>query len=239
MPDYSSYTIKPFGPFGHLISWDQPASQELKSLIFHLETTLRNHFNEKISSIIPSYNSIVINFTSPLSEGELSRFLNNQNASGMNMESEIISIPVHYNNDDVNDLELIAKTLDLSPREIINHHTSKAYDVYSLGFLPGFAYMGFTPTEIEVKRKENPRFKVPKGSVGLAKNQTGIYPSEAPGGWQIIGKTPLSLFEPFSNNPILIDTSKRVQFVSINDAEFKSISADIENHRFDLKGFGK
>ena len=239
MPDPSSYTIRPFGPFGYLISWDQPASQELKSLIFNLETSLRNHFNEQLTSIIPSYNSIVINFICPISEGELSRFLIKQNASKMCMKSEIISIPVHYSNDDVNDLELIAKTLDLSPREIIEHHTSKVYDVYSLGFLPGFAYMGFTPAEIEVKRKENPRLKVPKGSVGLAKNQTGIYPSEAPGGWQIIGKTPLSLFEPFSNNPILIDTSKRIQFVSINDAEFQSISTDIASQRFDLKGFGK
>ena len=239
MSDHFSYTIRPFGPFGHLISWDQPASQELKSLIFQLETSFRKYFKEKITSIIPSYNSIVINFTSPLSEGELTLFLNKQNASRKTVEPEIISIPVHYNNDDVNDLELMAKSLDLSPREIINHHTSKVYDVYSLGFLPGFAYMGFTPAEIEVKRKNNPRLKVPKGSVGLAKNQTGIYPSEAPGGWQIIGKTPINLFEPFSNQPILIDTSKRVQFVSINDAEFQSLSVDIANHRFDLKGFGK
>lgn len=112
------------------------------------------------------------------------------------------------------DLEFVAENAGLSPDELIETFTSRIYRVYMLGFLPGFAYMGEVDERIAVPRKETPRLKVPKGSVGIAGRQTGIYPFESPGGWQIIGRTDLEMFTPDSESPCLFKPGDTVRFVS-------------------------
>ena len=110
------------------------------------------------------------------------------------------------------DLEFISKTKNLSKAEVIEIFTSKIYRVFMLGFLPGFAYMGETDERIAVPRKETPRLKVPKGSVGIAGNQTGIYPFDSPGGWQIIGRTATDMFTPNEENPTFLRAGDSVKF---------------------------
>jgi len=131
-------------------------------------------------------------------------------------ESRRIEIPVSFDHDDAPDLDFVAKTSGLSRHEVIEIFTAKTYRVYMLGFLPGFAYMGEVDERVAVPRKTSPRLRVPKGSVGIAGRQTGIYPLESPGGWQLIGRTRVEMFEPGANPPCILRPGDSVKFVSDN-----------------------
>jgi inhibitor of KinA len=127
--------------------------------------------------------------------------------------SRLIEILVSFDEDSAPDLEYVAENAKLRPAEVIEIFTSRIYRVYMLGFLPGFAYMGEVDERIAVPRKETPRLKVPKGSVGIAGQQTGIYPLESPGGWQIIGRTDLEMFTPDSEFLCLLQPGDIVRFI--------------------------
>lgn len=134
---------------------------------------------------------------------------------------ETVEIPVVYGGEYGPDLEWVARYHSISEEEVVRLHTREVYHVYMIGFTPGFAYMGELSTSLATPRKETPRTAVPRGSVGLAQEQTGIYPSESPGGWQIIGRTALKLFDPAKMPPSLLRMGDRVRFfaVSTEDAE--------------------
>ncbi len=128
-------------------------------------------------------------------------------------------IPVVYGGDYGPDLEWVSRYHGISTKEVIRLHTETAYHVFMIGFSPGFPYLGELPTALDTPRKETPRTVVPKGSVGLARRQTGIYPSPSPGGWQIIGRTPLELFNPSNDPPALLQMGDRVRFIEIEETE--------------------
>jgi inhibitor of KinA len=130
-----------------------------------------------------------------------------------NTEKRLIEIPVIFDEHDALDLTFIAESAALSPGEVVEIFTSTTYRVFMLGFLPGFTYMGEVDARIAVPRKDTPRTKVPKGSVGIAGRQTGIYPFESPGGWQIIGRTDTDIFVPASDPPCLFRPGDQVRFV--------------------------
>lgn len=130
-----------------------------------------------------------------------------------------IEIPVVYGGEYGPDLAWVAKYHKTSPENVIERHTQTGYRVYMIGFTPGFPYMGELPENLETPRKKTPRTAVPKGSVGLAQKQTGIYPARSPGGWQIIGRTPLKLFDPLKNPPSLLEMGDRVRFFKISEEE--------------------
>jgi inhibitor of KinA len=113
----------------------------------------------------------------------------------------------------------------LSEKEVREAHAEREYMVYMIGFIAGFPYLGELADKIATPRHETPRIRVPEGSVGIAEKQTGIYPREAPGGWQIIGRTPLRLFDSSRSVPALLQAGDMVQFKSITTAEFEQIRA--------------
>ncbi|WP_207220046.1 5-oxoprolinase subunit PxpB [Emticicia agri] len=127
-------------------------------------------------------------------------------------ESNLIEIPVIY---DGEDLSFVAEYNQLSIDEVIQIHTQATYRVYMMGFLPGFAYLGGMDERIATPRKSTPRTRVPAGSVGIAGKQTGIYPLESPGGWQLIGRTSLPLFNMDSPNSTLLKAGDLVRFVRV------------------------
>jgi inhibitor of KinA len=131
----------------------------------------------------------------------------------------VVRVPVCYEGEYAPDLEAVARRKGLSPREVIDLHYSVEYRIYMIGFLPGFPYMGKTDPRIEVPRKMRP-VSVIAGGVGIAGMQTGIYPLNSPGGWQIIGRTPLHLFDRHADPPILLLTGDRVRFYPVSTAEF-------------------
>ncbi|MCK5811485.1 MAG: 5-oxoprolinase subunit PxpB [Clostridiales bacterium] len=126
--------------------------------------------------------------------------------------NEVI-IPVTYNTEFGLDLALASDYLKLSQDEIIDIHSSGKYTVYMIGFLPGFCYLGGLDKRIYLPRKKTPRLLIPKGSVGIASSQTGVYPLDSPGGWQIIGRTNLLLYNPYSEQPFLLLPGDTVRFV--------------------------
>ena len=133
--------------------------------------------------------------------------------------SRLVKIPVCYEKEFGLDLEEISAQKNITVEEIIHIHLSKTYRVYMLGFLPGFPYMGETDEQIKMPRKMQPRQRVEAGSVGIAGRQTGIYPLASPGGWQIVGRTPLKLFE---DSICLLSPGDNVQFYSISKHEFEN-----------------
>ena len=131
-----------------------------------------------------------------------------------------VEIPVCYGGAFGPDLEDAAHRCGLSAAEMIRQHAEPLYRVYFLGFLPGFAYLGGLPPPLAVPRRAAPRLVVPAGAVGIAGEQTGVYPIETPGGWQIIGRTPLKLYDPKREPPSLLALGDRVKFISVSSAQF-------------------
>ena len=128
-------------------------------------------------------------------------------------ETRRLKIPISFEKEDALDLAVISKNAKLAQHEVIEIFTSVEYRVFMLGFLPGFTYMGLVDPRIAMPRKETPRVKTPKGSVGIAVQQTGIYPFDSPGGWQIIGRTTVEMFDPASETPCLLRPGDVIRFV--------------------------
>ncbi|MFQ3581490.1 MAG: 5-oxoprolinase subunit PxpB [Chloracidobacterium sp.] len=126
-----------------------------------------------------------------------------------------IEIPVCYDLRCASDLPLVAQRCGLSVAEVIAYHSTPTYRVFMLGFLPGFAYLGLVDERIAVPRHPTPRAQVPAGSVGIAGRQTGVYPTVSPGGWQLIGRTPVPMFDPQANPPARLQPGDEVRFVPI------------------------
>lgn len=135
--------------------------------------------------------------------------------------SNPIIIPVYYNGEDI---DYVANVNHLTIEEVIKIHSAVIYRVFMIGFLPGFAYMGTVDERIITPRKEKPRLQVAAGSVGIAGAQTGIYPLDSPGGWQLIGTTPLQIFKANNVAPCLLKAGDNVQFVSIDKNEFEKLN---------------
>ena len=140
------------------------------------------------------------------------------------ISERLVKIPVCYDDEFAADIQQLAIAKNITVDEAIKIHTSPDYKVYMLGFLPGFAYMGEVDEKITMPRKSQPQ-NVAAGSVGIAGKQTGIYPLISPGGWQIIGRTPLKLFNPERKEPTLLRAGDIVQFYSISKNEFEQIQA--------------
>ena len=128
----------------------------------------------------------------------------------------MIEVPTVYGGEFGADLEYVAQTHGLTTEEVVRLHTEQTYHVFMLGFTPGFPYLGELDERIATPRLESPRLRVPAGSVGIAERQTGIYPIESPGGWRIIGRTSLGLFDVNRDPPFLIGAGDRVKFVAVN-----------------------
>ncbi|PSR57426.1 kinase inhibitor [Adhaeribacter arboris] len=141
-----------------------------------------------------------------------------------------VEIPVCYGGKYGPDLEYVANLHGLKPKEVIALHTQTTYLVYMIGFAPGFPYLGGMAPEIAAPRKDKPRAKVPAGSVGIAGKQTGVYPIQSPGGWQLIGRTPLLLFNPHRDQPSLLQAGDVIRFVAITEKQFEKKKAVANGH---------
>jgi inhibitor of KinA len=133
----------------------------------------------------------------------------------------LVEIPVRYGGDAGPDLEAVARSHGLTPEEVVRIHAGGEYLVYMIGFAPGFPYLGGLDERLATPRRATPRLLVPASSVGIAERQTGIYPIASPGGWQLIGRTPLRLFDPAAEFPTLLRMGDRIRFRAISDHELR------------------
>jgi KipI family sensor histidine kinase inhibitor len=146
----------------------------------------------------------------------------------------LIEIPTAYGGEFGPDLEQVAQHNNLSAAEVVRIHSDTRYLIYMIGFMPGFPYLGGMSSRIATPRKTTPRLKLPAGSVGIAGNQTGIYPAESPGGWQIIGRTPLELFHPTQEPPAILQAGDYLTFISVTPEEFTVIKEAVRNGTYRL-----
>lgn len=185
---------------------------------------------QKIKGVIewvPSYTGVTIHYDpialSPLQlQKKLSRFSDEYVEEQADV-TRVIGIPVCYGGEFGPDLKEVADYHQIGTEEVIRIHSIGSYLVYMIGFVPGFAYLGGMSPRIAMPRRDSPRPKIPAGSVGIAGEQTGVYPLEVPGGWRIIGRTPLPLFLPKKHPPALLRTGDVVQFVPIEKSEYHAI----------------
>lgn len=189
-----------------------------------------------VQDVIPAYHTITLLYDiavvakkSPVSSvyemmcDEVTKAVNAYTVP-LQKAARLVTIPVCYDLSVAPDLESLALLHQLSVEEVIQLHTARTYRVYMIGFLPGFAYMGSVDTKIATPRKEKPRTKVPAGSVGIAGAQTGIYPLDSPGGWQLIGQTPIQMFTIAQEEPCYLQPGDEIQFYPVTLSEFTKLA---------------
>jgi inhibitor of KinA len=227
MTDDFEFKIQDNGDSAVCIIFDAAINEELAHEIIQISALIRQFFDQEILEIIPAYQSITIIYDSLLiSKSKLDQKLNkviNKPFVETATSSKLIQIPVCYDDEYAPDMDYLASYTGLSKSEIIKRHTAPIYLVHMLGFLPGFLYLGGLDNSLHCPRKSTPSLKIPKSSVGIGGSQTGIYPTSSPGGWQLIGRTPIKLFRPESDAPFIASPLDKIQFISISKAEFQQM----------------
>jgi inhibitor of KinA len=204
-------------------------SEESHLKVMQWHALLNQHPFKGFIESVPAYSSLTIYYDEEISSQEVKLFVSDlleNNSSSFGSTGTAISsnkhiIPVCYDPSYGLDIVAVAEEKHLSIDEIIALHTIQTFRVYMIGFVPGFAYMGTLPSILETKRKNIPRLEVPKGSVGIAGLQTGIYPSTIPGGWNILGRTPINLFNKTKEPCSFLQAGDLVQFQSITKEAFE------------------
>jgi KipI family sensor histidine kinase inhibitor len=187
---------------------------------------------------VPAYRSLLVYFEPlQISAAEFQKAVCNllQSSTGSELPGRrLVEVPVTYGGEFGPDLEQVASHNNLSTAEVVRIHSGARYLIYMIGFMPGFPYLGGMSPDIAAPRKTTPRLKTPAGSVGIAGSQTGIYPAESPGGWQIIGRTPLELFRPDREPPSILQAGDYLTFASITPEEFTVIRESVRKGTYRL-----
>ena len=181
-----------------------------------------------VVDVVPAYATILISFDPEATDGgQIEHAIREIVATGVSTSESAprtVIIPVAYGDDFGPDLAEVASVLSLTPDRVIDLHASAEYQVAFMGFSPGWAYLMGTPPELAIARRHEPRTRVPAGSVSLGGGQTGVYPSESPGGWHLLGRTPLRMFDPDRSEPFLLQPRDHVRFVPISAERFAAMA---------------
>lgn len=225
------------GDQGLVVEFGNEINAQINQQVHNVTRALAAKALPGIMEVIPTYRSFLVYFD-PLQisrvalikqiEELLSAANAPQAAQAETAAARIVHIPVCYGGEFGPDLEFVAQYNGLSTDEVIQIHTSTPYQVYMLGFTPGFPYLGGMSEKIATPRLEKPRVKIPAGSVGIAGSQTGFYPVESPGGWQLIGRTPINGFDAGSSQPFAFAAGDYLQFKAISPDEFFTIRREVE-----------
>ena len=228
-----SYKIYFIGDSAATIDFGNVIAEEINKKVIALFNHLSQHPTEGMIEAIPAYSSVTIYYDVGLlrkkifGQAKVYEWIRHElhtrmqsNLADRKTSTNLVRIPVCYEEFGI-DLQFIAEQKNITPEEIVRLHSSKQYRVYMLGFLPGFSYMGEVDDRIAIPRKAQPR-PIVAGSIGIAGKQTGIYPLNSPGGWQIIGRTPLKMFDKDKDEPCLLKAGDQVEFYSIRKDEFEN-----------------
>ncbi|WP_087972349.1 5-oxoprolinase subunit PxpB [Oceanobacillus rekensis] len=226
------FKLNPYGDTGLRVQFGETISKETNEKIRSFCMYLEKENIPGVIEWIPTYTTVTIvydpyyilydmlktrieSIQHQLSDIELPR-------------AKVVHIPVLYGGEKGPDLNHVAYVNGMDESEVIRIHTGIDYLIYMMGFIPGFPYLGGMSDKINAPRLANPRAKIPAGSVGIAGKQTGIYPLNSPGGWQIIGQTPIKLYDPNREKPILLQAGNYIRFFSITKSEIAAIEREVE-----------
>jgi inhibitor of KinA len=213
--------ILPLGDHAVMVEYPQQIDPHIHRQVMHLFHYIKALELPDITDLIPAYASLTIVYA-PGFSGVESLIASAPPLTDPVYIPRLLEIPVCYDLSMAPDLQHMADQKGLSVEEIVRLHTSIDYTVYMLGFLPGFPYMGKVDDRIATSRLKKPRTEVPAGSVGIAGSQTGIYPMASPGGWNIIGRTPIRMFDAGKDEPCFCNPGDQVRFIAISREAFTS-----------------
>lgn len=239
-------TYKPFGETSILIEWPNRIDPAIIQDIASFEKVVSKQ--QKVIETIVAYNSLTVRYEFRYfysndyrhrkdyqkSVNELQEWYAMERASTLSQQ-KVWEIPVCYDLEFGFDLEEVAFANVLSKEEVIRLHSEPYYLIYFIGFQPGFLYLGGLSSKIKMPRRSNPRLRVGKGSVAIGGEQTGVYPQESSGGWNIIGKSPIDFFDISKSKPCFAKAGEYIQFTPVEHDEFNRITKEIEQGNYSLK----
>ncbi|MGF1901618.1 5-oxoprolinase subunit PxpB [Aliivibrio sifiae] len=216
-----------------LVVFSDMVSPDTADIIAQSAAMIEQESDLFVIDMVPSYTSILITYD--LTRIELRSFMSRLNlclqksneCGQLSSSSVVIELPVYYGKEVSLDAEEISRHTGLSFDEIVSIHSSQEYRVYAIGFAPGFAYLGNTDPRIHIPRKSTPRLSVPAGSLAIAEQQTAIYPKSSPGGWQVIGRTPINLIDFNRENLTVFEMGAKVIFKPISREEYIAMGGEI------------
>jgi KipI family sensor histidine kinase inhibitor len=219
----------PFGDSALLVEFGDAISLEINRKVITLNDVISEAEIHGVEELVPTYRSLLVRYNPAETDYEqlmlsIKNLEKRVERSTAEIEVRKVIVPVVYGGEYGPDLGYIAKHYGLTEERVVKLHSERVYRVYMIGFVAGFPYLGEVAEEIAIPRLETPRLKVPAGSVGIAEKQTGIYSCEAPGGWRIVGRTPLKLFDPLQQPPALLASGDTVKFKPISESEFKALT---------------
>lgn len=225
-------TYKAYGNRSILIEWPPEIDKNILSDLLNFKKLLLQNYVKVNVEIINAYNSLTILYDDTIEnvydEILVLKSLHQGDKTNFIAKKRRWEIPVCYDTKFGLDLEKISQSKKRPVEQIIEVHSAPIYTNYFIGFLPGFLYLGGLPESLHMERKSSPRPSIPKGAVGIGGQQTGIYPSKSPGGWQIIGNSPLEFFDINEKAPCFVNSGDEVVFKSITLEEYCSIKEDVE-----------
>ncbi|SHG27157.1 5-oxoprolinase subunit PxpB [Flagellimonas flava] len=225
--------IEPFGQRAVLVEWPAQVSESILAEILDFVDSFKN-LGLPNWEVSVAYNSLTLVNTRQNIDFEQVKTQILSAYEGIKVKTKhsngfLWKLPVCYEEEFGLDLKEAAEVLGMTIDELIREHTAYQYTVYGIGFLPGFMYLGGLPQQLEIPRRKEPRLSVARGSVGLAGKQTGIYPQNSPGGWNIIGSCPIPIFDISKEQPCFVKVGDKIQFEPISKAAYdlKKIEAEV------------
>jgi inhibitor of KinA len=232
-----NYEIIPVGDMALQILYKKPASDSLQRKIQQTTKQIEKLNIPGVVELVPAFQSITVYYNPILTTyksllAQVAEICEAHSTAQSTSSKEIIVIPTCYDGEDI---ESVASRHGLSTEKVISLHSSVDYLVYMIGFLPGFPYLKGLPATLSTPRLATPRLKVPKGAVGIGGDQTGVYPLESPGGWNLIGRTPVPLFEPERQNPFLLKAGDYLRFTPISAEEYHEIENLVKENQYKVE----
>lgn len=221
-----------------LVEFGKEINPDINRKIAATVQLMREQHIEGVVDVIPAFCSLLINYDPRVIGYEeikdrIKKLLKLEIKAG-NEKKKIFEIPVCYGGEFGPDIATIAEHAGLTEQEVIELHSSRDYLIYMLGFLPGFCYLGGLDERIFTPRLASPRIKIDAGSVGIGGSQTGIYPLDSPGGWQLMGKTPVKTYDPDREVPILFEAGNYIRFVPVSEEEFYRIKELVDKNEYQV-----
>lgn len=222
-------SIKPIGDRALVVEFDNEISEKVNMEVMGMEQKIRECAG--VVECVPTYRSLLVYFDpqrlSYSQEKDLILSIRMEEHLDEAGKKKILQVPCAYGGSYGEDLAELSRELSLSEQEIIRLHSERIYRIYMMGFLPGFVYLGGLNEKIWAPRLQTPRIAIPKGGVGIGGKQTGVYPVESPGGWRLIGRTPIDFYDAQRKEPILCRAGEYIQFIPITGREFEKIEKDV------------
>jgi len=221
-----------------VVEFGETADRAISERVLALSAAIEARAISGVVELVPTFRSLMVHYD-PLRleaealEGIIAPMLGELGA--VRQHERHFTLPVAYGGDFGPDLAEVAERTGHSLDEVVRLHTSVVYHVYAIGFLPGYPYMGDGPEALSLPRRETPRVRVPMGSVCIAFRQAGIYSLESPGGWHLLGRTPVRLFDPRRQNAVLLAPGDKVRFEPISPDEFAALERDAADGRLQVQ----